>query len=351
MALINLPQAKWGSGTGRQVILKSDFNTIEQAVVESFALGGTPALEYVNGTTIQVNATPDCKARVMLCGFPSPLHRGLWIDSGLSDGRYRENATCVTLDLAVTGSLWGTIKASQWYVVYALAGSADTTFSLKAMPLMRVSSQSTQIITLRNNGNSANIGYGFATNELVGAKILVLTGTSRGLARQITANNNDNAEGGTITYGGSALTLSQGDWFVVLPQTNFRYLGAVFNDSAGEVSPFYQDGPLFTFRTPRELTSGAINGYTLYDLWSVAPPTARVLRGFASATNGYDLKLALSLDGVNPTLILHGAPPSGDFAGGRGAIPFNSRVLAHHAIYLNNENTANQVIRVTGWEE
>jgi len=33
--------------------------------------------------------------------------------------------------------------------------------------------------------------------------------------------------GGTITYGGAALTLAQGDWAVVLPVTNFRYLGMV----------------------------------------------------------------------------------------------------------------------------
>ncbi len=99
MGLIHLPQAKWGSGTGRQVILKGDFDKIEQGLLESFEFAGGPALAYVDTATLRVSATPDCKARVMLCGFPSPLHRDHWLDVGLSDGRYRENAAAVDLNL------------------------------------------------------------------------------------------------------------------------------------------------------------------------------------------------------------------------------------------------------------
>ena len=76
MSLIQLPQTKWGSGTGRQVILKSDFAEIEQAVLEAFELTRAPGLEYVDSATVQVSATADCKARVMMSGFPSPLIRG-----------------------------------------------------------------------------------------------------------------------------------------------------------------------------------------------------------------------------------------------------------------------------------
>ncbi len=351
MALIHLPQAKWGTGTGRQVILKSDFDRIEQAVVESFELTQGISLEYVDPGKIRVNATPDCKARLMLCGFPSPLHRGLWVDGDLTDGRYRENSVNTTLDLAVTASLWGSEKPNQWYAIYALAGSGDTTFSLKAMPVMRVSSQSTQVITLRNNANTADIGYGFTTNELVDAKILMLTGASRGLVRPISANNNDNGTGGTLTYGGTALDLAPGDWLVVLPKTNFRHLAVVINDGSSNLVPFAHEGRRLAYQTGRELVSGALNGYTLVDLWPVAPPTARFLRGYAAALNGYDLKLAVSYDGTNPGLILHGAPPAGTFQGVRGAVPFGCRVGADHRLYLNNENTANQVVTVTGWEE
>jgi hypothetical protein len=351
MSLIHLPQTKWASGTGRQVILKSDFEKIEQAVLEGLQLALAPPLEYVDQVSLRVNATGDCQARVLLCGFPSPVHPGQWVSGGLADGRYRENSTSQVLNFGTSGSLWGTEKASQWYAIYALAGSGDTSFTLKALPLMRVSSQATQIITLRNNGDTADIGYGFSADELAAGKILVLSGESRGLVRLITANNSDNGTAGTITYGGNALTLASGDWFVVLPHTNFRYLGMVFNGSDSNLVPFYQEDGHSTYATPRQGASGAIDGYTLFDLGLLVPPTARRLHGFAAATAGYDLKLAVSYDGSNAALILQGASPSGDFQGVRGAVPFSCRLIEGSRLYFNNENTANQVVQITGWEE
>lgn len=351
MGLIHLPQAKWMGGTGRQVILKGDFEKIEQAVVESFELARTPSLEYVSASVVQIPATSDCKARMMLRGFPSPLHQGLFVDGGLSDGRYRENAQAVTLDLTQSHQIWGTEKVNQWYCVYALAGASDTMFTLKAMPVMRVSSQASQVITLRNNPNTADVGYGFATDELAGGALLVLTGASRGLVRAIAGNNNDNGSGGTLTYGGSGLSLAQGDWLVVLPQTNFGYLGMIFNDQDGNLVPFYQHGGVMQYHSPRTLAQGAINGFTLYDLALVAPPTARLLTGYAGAQNGYDLKLALSYDGGNPALVLHGTPPGIELYGLRGAMPFSCVVPPGHGLYLDNNNTAHQVVRITGWAE
>ena len=203
MSLIDLPQTKWGSGTGRQVILKGDFAKIEQAVMEACEFTRGPDLEYLDSATLRVNATADCKARVIMCGFPSPLAQRHWVDGGLSDGRYRENAAPVSLNLATAEHLWGTEKPDQWYAVYALAGVNDAIFALKAMPAIRVASQDSQVITLRNSANGANIGYGFTANELAAAGLLILSGASRGLVRTITANNDDNGTAGTITYGGA----------------------------------------------------------------------------------------------------------------------------------------------------
>src|SRR4030065_2709454 len=178
------------------------------------------------------------------------------------------------------------------------------------MPVIRVSSQDGQVVTLRNNANGANIGYGFTANELTGAGLLILSGAARGLLRAITANNADNGTGGTITYGGAALTLAQGDGGWVLPATNFRYLGMVLNDASGNLAPFYQEAGRTTYRSPRQLCSGAINGYTLMDLGLVCPPTAYVLTGYAAAAAGYDVKLAVSYDGSTPALVVPGRPPA-----------------------------------------
>jgi hypothetical protein len=284
-------------------------------------------------------------------GFPSPLHPGQWVDGGLADGRYRENAAAASLDMSAASGRWGSEKPDQWYAVYALAGDSDVIFTLKAMPVMRVGSVGSQVISLRNNGNTAGIGYGFTTDELADAKILALSGASRGQVRTITANNNDNGAGGTITHGGDALSLAQGDWFMALPETNFRCLGMAFNDASSNLAPFYQDGRGVTYRSPRTLASGAINGYTLVDLGLITPPTATTVEGYAAAASGYDLKLAISYDGSNAALLVHGAAPSGDFQGGRGAAAFACRVLDGNRVYLNNENTANQVVQVTGWRE
>ena len=220
------------------------------------------------------------------------------------------------------------------------------------MPVLRVASQDGQTVGLRNNGNTANLGYGFAAGELTDGQILGLSGASRGLARPLTGHNTDNGTGGTVTYGGNALSLAQGDWFMVLPPNlNFRYLGMVFNDADGNLAPFFQDKGLTTWRSPAPLTSGAINGYTLVDLGLVAPPTARQIMGFAAAASGFDLKLAVSYDGSSPALLLHGTPPANDFQGVRGAMPFACRVLEGHKLYLNNDNTANQTVNLTGWRE
>ena len=45
------------------------------------------------------------------------------------------------------------------------------------------------------------------------------------------------------------------------------------------------------------------------------------------------------------------ARPATDFQGERGAIPFACQVLDGGRVYLNNDNTANQAVKVTGWRE
>jgi len=351
MGLIHVPQSKWGSGTGRQVILKGDFEKVEGAVVELAELAYCPDLMWVDATQVKIPATADCKARVMLCGFPSPLHRGLFVDGGLADSKYREMSADAVMDFDTPSNLWGSEKASQWYCVYAIAAAPDTTFSLKAMPVMRFSSQVSQVITLRNNGNTGDIGYGFITDELANAKLLVLSGASKGLIRTITANNNDNGTGGTITYSGAALTLTQGDWFIVLPNINFRYLGMILNNAGSNIVRFTKAGNQVAWNTFIEIVAGAINGYTAADLGLRVPPTARRLLGNAAATAGAILKLGISYDGVNAALVVHAAPPASDFQSLRGAVPFECHLLDGNKIYLNNENTPNQTVRAVGWEE
>lgn len=164
--------------------------------------------------------------------------------AGLSDGWYRKIET--DLLISMSGNLWGTEKSNQYYMIYLLAADEDTTFVGKFMPMMRVKSVASQVISLGTNGvPSVGIGYGFVADELVGGKIYILSGDSIGLLREISANNDNDGGAGTITYSGSELTLSQGDWFAVLPPNiNFRYIGRVENNGTSDFENGTQGYPI-----------------------------------------------------------------------------------------------------------
>ncbi len=237
---LNLPKSKWWDAL-RQVILKDDFKDIETALLEAHGLIQVPNTVWVDATSIKVPATADSPAAVLMSGFPNILHPGAFLSGGLSDGKYRVNVADSTMDFDVAASLWGTEQVSQWYATYAKAGDEDATFTLKSMPFLRVKSQTTQTIktgTLVTPGTGRN--YGFTTDEFVGGMIYFLTGDSRGLMRTITANDLDTDT--TITYSGSALTVAANDWFIILPPTNFRLIGSVFNNSSGNIVKFRRLG-------------------------------------------------------------------------------------------------------------
>jgi hypothetical protein len=209
----------------------------------------TPSIRWYNYATYIVAAGSDVPAYVSMSGFPQVVNRGNGFIAAGSDGRVRVIYSSVGFDLGNPATFWGTEKSSQWYCIFAISGDSDVGFSLKAMPWLRVASKSfgggQGVINLRNHPNTANIGYGFTTDEFMGAKLLVVTGAGLGSIRTIAANNNNNTTGGTITWSGDDITLSAGDWFIILPDTNFRFLGDVYNNPAGNLLKVFQKGGQF----------------------------------------------------------------------------------------------------------
>ena len=244
------------SGSGNIGAKKSDMTNLSLGLAQLAQVGlRTPPLVWVSDTQVQVTACSDSPAGVMMAGFPNALNPAHFI-TGASDGWFRRNTTALTLDISSSTYRWGSEKSSQWYAVFALAGDSDASFTGKLMPWMRVKSEAVQVISLGSLWwPSAGIGYGFTTDELAGYGLYMISGSSAGQLRTISANNNDNGTGGTITYSGSSLSLAQGDWFIVLPHTNFRWLGDVLNNSSGNIEEFKQRGkrvfwarrPSFTF--------------------------------------------------------------------------------------------------------
>lgn len=228
---------------GKQVILKDEIVAICQAFLDPIPRDTLPSLVYVDVATVRVEATADSPAALMLSGFPNIMDPMCsYMTTGLSDGGFRVNVANVSMNMATPAHLWGNEKNSQWYCILATAAAADTTFALKAMPYIMVKGQVGQTISFgKNTDPTTGIGYGWTTDSLADYVIYVLSGDSKGLVRTITANNNDNATGGELTYGGAALTLAQGDVLVILPSAalavpvNFRRVGDVYNNAAGSI--------------------------------------------------------------------------------------------------------------------
>lgn len=218
--------------------------------------GPAPPLVRVSGSVVKVAASADLPAGLALIGFPNPLNWAEKVGGGLTDGRYRRVTSDVSLDISAAGGRWGSYKDNTWYAAYALAADAATAFTLKAMPLLRFSSQGSQVITFRNHANSGDIGYGFTTDEFAGGKILILTGLDAGQVRTITANNNNDATGGTLTYSGAALSnIARPDWFVILPPgINFRWVRNFFHKlTTGnpDIDDFEQKGDWYTWKAAK----------------------------------------------------------------------------------------------------
>jgi len=229
------------SGTGIIGAKKSEMTGLARAIAQGYEFRGVPNIYYVSATQIKIKATAACPARVMMCGFPDVLNPGQFVRLN-SGGWEREITASLTIDISQSSSRWGTEKSDQWYMVFLLA-SGETAFTAKLMPIMRVKSYASNVFSLgKLSSPSTGIGYGFSTDELVGYQVYVLTGNSEGELRQITANNNDNGFGGTITHGGTALSLAQGDWLAVLPPVDFRWVGGVYNDTLGNLASFKKSG-------------------------------------------------------------------------------------------------------------
>ena len=274
----------------KKAILEKHFYHIIEAIWEMGRNLTVPHLQWLNVAQVQTPNLGDVfDSGLLFCGFPRLDSPGVFILPPNNSGWFAFSGGGTTMTLSNAIERWGSEKPSQWYAVYAKdmywpIGSSIY-YQFKAMPLMRYSSQAGQVITLRNNLNTANIGYGFVLDEFAAGLIYVLSGTSGGLTREITANNTDNDVGGTITYAGAGLTMSQGDWFMIIPPLNCRWVGNALNDPTSNLISFLQQGNEVIWTTPMTLTNP--NGLT--DLAGYIDPmatsmTIRLGAGAAGAT-------------------------------------------------------------------
>lgn len=275
--LESLPNAKWSIPVTPEPLIKSDLINIEQAILQTAGkYPSAPVMSWVDNTCIRVFASSDIPVAVLMSGFPNVRHPGQFFGAGLSDGKYRVNAANTDMDFDTPSTFMGNEKSSQWYSVFAVGSGA--TFTLLAIPWIRVKSHAYPTISLGTNLTPATgIGYGFsATSTLAGFKLYIVnqTGGSFGEIRTIDSNNTDNGTGGTITYSGGSLSLAQGDWIVLLPATNFRWIGDIFNDGSGNIRKFTRIGSRFNYDVDYSLSNLSVG--TSYDFPLFWPPLARL---------------------------------------------------------------------------
>lgn len=239
---MTFPNPKWQPGTGPQVILKDDFVALEEAITGQPTARMQPFLTWHDVHTVKLVATADCPIMTRLDGMPNILNPVTQVSGGLSDGKTRTINANVSCDLA-SGGLYGgqTEKASQWYAVFAVADDDDTDFTLTALPIMRVKSQAGQAVKFATllTPWATGINYAFTDDILQGGALYILSGASQGLIRAISANDVDTDT--RITYTGAALSVAAGDWCIVLPPTNFRFLGTFYNNAASHIAAFLRD--------------------------------------------------------------------------------------------------------------
>ena len=226
-----------------------------------------PKLVFSTTNVVLINANTICPALVVMNGFPDILNPGQFVTAGLTDSSFYAVTTATSYTMSA--NTYGAEKASQWYGIYALAAVTD--YTLKGMPYMRVKGEASQVISTGTLITPATvIDYAFTANEFVDGYIYVLSGTKQGEARLITANG-DAAGSSTFTYSGADLSLTAGDWFIVLPNANFRLVGDVFNNSSSNIDSFIQDGRQVSWSAPRTITAPSAG--PTEDI-TCAPPTA-----------------------------------------------------------------------------
>lgn len=156
-------------------------------------------------------------------------------------------------------------STNSWYAAFACANDGDSSVTFKVMPFLRVSSISTNTITLNDVGeNQRSLNtktYQFSTDNLAGADCLIINETldSRanafsGRIASVTANTTTTL---TLDDVGS---MAAYDYFLPAPPgyTYYRYLGAFFRDSS-EVRNIADTGTIVGTRGSQN-TQGNISG-------------------------------------------------------------------------------------------
>lgn len=203
----------------------------------------------------------------------------------------------------------GIEKPDTWYAVFLVEDPLDSSVKIKFMPFVRIKVDNTNntIEFAKHFDKTVLENYGFAVNELVGSKIVVLADGQGGFAplgalRNIVANTDTQ-----LTYNSNYLGVGSGGWLMLSPPgyESYKYVGAVCNDGSSNFLNFVKHGKTYNSLGYKILTAGTASTSTEVDTNGKVPPTARGLRlrlsalSVNNATAGGGFGCKVSMDGAH----------------------------------------------------
>lgn len=220
-------------GTGKWVLSTS---SNVSTVLADYVLKTTAAtaqrrckVNYASTTSVQLEGVPE---KLVMSGFRYMGNykkaRSRYIDSGSTTGT-------VTVSETANLAIESTIHVHNWYAIFAVANTADSTASYVLMPYFRAGTVVNSAINLAQGGEGDGdtvtlTSYtGLTTNELLNRDVLVIQENKIFSGRTATVTANTDAQVTLDTIGSVAPT----DFILVSPPyDDYVYLGSYYHDAA-----------------------------------------------------------------------------------------------------------------------
>lgn len=274
-------------------------------------------------------------------------------DAGWAVGYYEADISSTIYRLY--GDEMGNAIGGYWYEVFA--AKQNNGIRIQLVPFIRVNGDAAQVVTpSRHNAAATGADHNWADDSLNGAKFVVLTGAKRGEVREITDSALNAGGNSNFTYGGADLALAQGVWLMLGPPTEpNHYLGAVFNDNAGNLISTHMVGKLThkaigVTGTPAYTGAGQV-ALTALDLSVQVPPTAReILLQLECVPNTAGNRFDVSWDGTNVAASLHGQVLTKSTSN-HPMLPLNNTNNTPTIWHKSNSTLDTNIVWAKGWRE
>lgn len=258
------------------------------------------------------------------------------------------------------------VKANNWYAIFALANDGDATCVLKLMPFFTVQGVAGSVVSLGQNGAGGNPAtaqtYTLATDELLGSEVLLIEENALFSGKVVTCTASST---GSVTLSNVG-SLAQGDRILCAPVgwTNYAYLGTFYSDTAGEPKNIadagHRVGALMDYAIAGVTATGEVATASQIDLRSYVAPLAMagivaVTQTLSTASTGDYAEYFWhdsSSHEIERTYVNKEAAASMTVDRGAVVLPFSERQSFYYSTAGSLDTTiVSRSMQVRGWYE